>query len=682
MIMGSALWLRLGFAATSFLAFSTVGCSAPPLEPPLSSAIADELIPDSFGNGSTVTGFYYQLRSVTSQLCADVAGAQLGNGSPIVQSPCASASSQRWYLRALSSTTYQLAAQHSAGCMRASAGSTQAGAAIVQDNCARSGSGLGGTVFTVTAVSGTSPTEYTLSPSSGLCLESPDNGHATPLVQAACGTATNLRWTLNVVPSVPQSDANGRWSGVISMAGVVPVSGAVLPNGKVLLWASWTGTHFAGTGALEQTITLLVDPANPAQPLLRTISNTNHNMFCPGTAMLSDGRVLVNGGDVEHTAAASLYNPFTDSWSAAAPMHQQRWYDSSVTLPDGRVLTLGGNRTSGGTGNGEIYDPVSDSWTAMDGITLSSLTAGTDPTISRTMEHPRQLVAPDGRVFVPGPTPHMQWISLAGHGAITAAGPRGDDETSQNDVTVMYDVGKLLKAGGNVSYDRNTPRFVPSSRNSYLIDINSGQASVTKIAPMIYPRAFANGVVLPDGKVFVSGGLDNGKAFSDAGNVKAAELFDPAAAKWRELPPAATPRPYHSIAMLLPDARVLTGGGGLCSKTACAANHPDIEIYSPSYLFAGARPTLTSAPASIRADGSSFPVSVSGAVTRFVLIRMAATTHVVDLDQRLIPLEVSGQGTTLMLTAPANHNIAPPGYYMLFALAGDVPSVAAIVHVQ
>jgi galactose oxidase len=672
----------LSFAALFLTALAT-GCAAGSDEPPpLPAPLAEELSPYSFGTGASDTGIYYQLRSVASQLCANVAGAAQANGSPIVQSACTSDASQRWYLRALSSTTYQLAAQHSSGCMRISGGSTAAGAAVVQDACARSGSGLAGTVFTVTAVSGTSPTQYQLSAASGMCLQAPDARDGSALVQAACGSASKLDWTLAAVPPVAQSDGNGRWSPAYSMAGVVPVSGAVLPNGKVLLWASWTGTHFAGTGALEQTVTLLVDPDHPAQPVVRTISNTAHNMFCPGTTMLADGRVLVNGGDVEHTAASSLYDPVTDSWTAAALMHQQRWYNSTVTLPDGRALTLGGNRTTGGSGNGEIYDPANNTWTPMDGITLASLTAGTDPTESRTMEHPRQLVAPDGRIFVPGPTPHMQWISLAGHGAVTAAGPRGDDETSQNDVTVMYDAGKLLKAGGNISYDRNTPRYVPSSRNSYLIDINSHQAVVTKIAPMIYPRAFANGVVLPNGQVFVSGGLDNGKAFSDAGNVKAAELFDPATATWRELPPAATPRPYHSIALLLPDGRVLTGGGGLCSKTACSVNHPDIEIYSPPYLFAGARPTVTSAPATLTANGGSFPVAASGAITRFSLVRMASTTHVVDLDQRLLFLPASAHGSSWTVSAPANHNVAPPGYYLLFALAGNVPSVGAIVKVE
>src|SRR5262249_37706366 len=146
MLTGSPLWLRYWSVAASSLAQLVAGCSAgPDGPPPLPPALVDELVPFSFGNGSSDTGVYYQLRSVASQLCADVATAAQANGSPIVQATCTGAASQRWYMRALSSTTYQLAAQPSAGCMRVRGGATGPGAAIVQDVCARSGAGLIGT---------------------------------------------------------------------------------------------------------------------------------------------------------------------------------------------------------------------------------------------------------------------------------------------------------------------------------------------------------------------------------------------------------------------------------------------------------------------------------------------------------------------------------------------------------
>jgi galactose oxidase len=512
-------------------------------------------------------------------------------------------------------------------------------------------------------------------------VQSPSTTSNVPVVQKACSTASSFLWTLELSAPLAQSDANGRWSGVIGLP-AVPISAALLPNFKVITWASWKALRFGGSGSLDQTVTVTFPYDNPASNTTRTITNTLHNMFCPGTALLADGRLLVNGGDDVRTDATSIYNYATDSWTRGPAMHEQRWYNVSVTLPDGRALTLGGNRTSGKSGDGEIYNPANNTWTMMPGIDLAVLTAGAAD-ISRAMEHPRLLVAPNGRIFVPGPTPNMQFYDLGGSGSVSSAGPRGDDEFSQNDVTVMYDVGKILKAGGNINYDRANATFTPSSQNSYLIDITSGSAVVTKVDSMRYPRAYANGVVLPNGQVVVVGGADHGKGFSDDGNIRVAELFDPATATWRELAPMARPRPYHSIALLLPDGRVLVGGGGLCSSSDnCAVNHPDVEILSPPNLFGGPRPSITSAPTTLAANGGTFTVAVSGAVSGFSLVRMASVTHSVDTDQRLIhPAIMTSGGGTFTLVAPANNNVAPPGFYMLFALDAGRPSLAVVVKI-
>jgi galactose oxidase len=631
----------------------------------------------SLNNGASGgdAGWFYQLKSVSSGLCADVNGKFTADGTAIIQFGCSSGTNQRFYLRSLSASTYQLSAQHSAKCIRVAGGGTADNTAVVQDPCARSGSGQTGTVFTVKVVGSASPKQYQLVDSnSNKCLRSPNSTSKSGLVLGACSGDSAL-FTLNQVAAVAQSDANGRWSGVINTGGVVGISGSVLKNGKVELFASWKGTSFAGSGALDQTVTVLFDPATN-KSTVKTVTNTAHNMFCPGTAMLADGRVIVNGGDDSHTDATSIYNPDTDSWTKGGKMHEQRWYNVSVTLPSGKVMTLGGNRTTGGTGDGEIFDPATNAWTFMSGLDLSPLTAGASAD-SRAMEHPRLFVAPNGKVFVPGPTPNMQFYDVSGGGSVTSAGKRGDDEFSQNDITVLYDVGKFLKAGGNINYDRTNAPFVPSSNNSYIIDINSG-VNVTKLPPLIYPRAFANGVVLPNGKVFIAGGLDNAKGFSDDGKILAAEMFDPVTSTFKELPPMVTSRPYHSIVLLLTDGRVLVGGGGLCSgNDTCSANHPSVEIYSPSYMFA-TRPTVTG-PTSVN-TGSTFAATTSGTVSSFALLRMASVTHSVDTDQRRIPLTIAGGGgTSWTLNAPANHNVAPPGYYMLFALDGDVPSTAAVV---
>jgi galactose oxidase len=80
--------------------------------------------------------------------------------------------------------------------------------------------------------------------------------------------------------------------------------------------------------------------------------------------------------------------------------------------------------------------------------------------------------------------------------------------------------------------------------------------------------------------------------------------------------------------ILLPDARVFTGGGGLCG-TACpsdGANHDDGEIFSPPYLFnadetPATRPNITSAPTSAT-YGAVLMVTTDSNVTAFSMIRV------------------------------------------------------------
>ena len=88
------------------------------------------------------------------------------------------------------------------------------------------------------------------------------------------------------------------------------------------------------------------------------------------------------------------------------------------------------------------------------------------------------------------------------------------------------------------------------------------------------------------------------------------ELWDPATGTWTTMASLAVVRTYHSIALLLPDGRVLSAGGEIGGASA--------EIYSPPYLFHGSRPTITSAPTSVR-YGQSFFVGTLGSILGVVL---------------------------------------------------------------
>jgi hypothetical protein len=150
-----------------------------------------------------------------------------------------------------------------------------------------------------------------------------------------------------------------------------------------------------------------------------------------------------------------------------------------------------------------------------------------------------------------------------------------------------------------------------------------------------------------------------------------------------------TARLYHSTALLLPDARVLTAGRDHAFN-ARPYNWPErrVEIFTPPYLLNGqARPVLSTTPTTASYN-TNFNVTVTSAVVptninRAVLMSPAAVTHGFDMGQRAIQLQIVSQvnGTnTLTLKAPLNANVAPPGYYMLFLVSNQgVPSVAKFI---
>jgi galactose oxidase len=287
-----------------------------------------------------------------------------------------------------------------------------------------------------------------------------------------------------------------------------------------------------------------------------------------------------------------------------------------------------------------------------------------------------------GYVFQAGPSKAMNWYSTSGSGGQSGAGTRAADGDAMCGNAVMYDAvnGKILSIGGAPNYQGTT-----ATTNANIITINTPgtNPTVTKVANMAYQRIFANAVVLPNGEVFVTGGQTVGAPFSDANAILTPEMWDPATNTFTSMLPNSIPRTYHSIALLLPDATVLSGGGGLCGT--CSTNHFDAQIYTPQYLLTSTggpatRPVITSAPTSATL-GSSVTVKTDSTCTSMSLIRMGSATHTVDTDQRRIPLSFTSPASqTYTFTIPSDPGIALKGYWMLFVMnSAGVPSKAAII---
>jgi galactose oxidase len=468
------------------------------------------------------------------------------------------------------------------------------------------------------------------------------------------------------------STQGGAWTAPIGFP-LVPVAAALLPNGKVLTWSSYQPDNYGGTG---QTVTATYDPATGVVTQ-RTVTATGHDMFCVGIALLPDGRVLVAGGD--DSANTSIYDPATDAWTTGPKMNIARGYQADVTLSDGRVFTIGGSWSGGWGGkNGEVWS-APNGWQLLPGAPVTPILTNDAQGVFRQDNHAWLFAWSGGRVLQAGPSRAMNWFDTTGSGGTTPAGVRGKDGDAMNGDAVMYDAGKILTVGGAPNYQNSE-----ATTNAHVITITGTDVSVRQVASMANARSFANSVVLPDGKVVVFGGENYGVPFSDNTAVLTPELWDPVRQVFDPLNPAVVPRDYHSVALLMPDGRVFTGGGGLCG--GCSTNHFNAEIFTPPNLLnrdgtPAPRPIITAAP-DTAANGASITVSTDRQVSAFSIVRFGAVTHTVDTDQRRIALAPTAVQAGYTVTIPADPGIAVPGYYMLFALDGHgVPSVAKIIRI-
>ncbi|MFI8340968.1 discoidin domain-containing protein [Streptomyces sp. NPDC085639] len=479
--------------------------------------------------------------------------------------------------------------------------------------------------------------------------------------------------------SGPASPAvHGSW-GRITGFPLVPVATAALPGDKLLAWSAYAVDRFGGSNGYTQTAILDLKTGKVTQ---RRIDNTGHDMFCPGIAVLADGRVLVTGGS--NAEKASIYDPATDDWSATTSMNIARGYQAMTLLSTGEAFVLGGS-WSGTTGTdkaGEVWSPDTRTWRSLPGVSAAPALTADPAGPYRADNHMWLHATSGGKVLQLGPSKQMNWITTTGRGSVTSAGTRADSQDAMTGNAVAYDIGKLLTLGGSPAYEKT-----PATRRAYTVGITGSQVQAARTGDMEHARAFSNSVVLPDGKVAVFGGQAYPVPFSDATSVLAPELWDPATGSFTPLATMAVPRNYHSVANLLPDGRIFSGGGGLCGD--CATNHADGAIFTPPYLLAAdgspkPRPAITAGVPPRAAPGTSLTVSTDGPVASFVLMRAAAATHSTDNDQRRVPLaSTAAGGGSYTVSIPADTGVVLPGTYMLFALdAQGVPSIGRFVTIS
>ena len=336
-------------------------------------------------------------------------------------------------------------------------------------------------------------------------LLSPRFGHKATLlddgrvlvVGGFTGVANNNFIASEPVPVVQTFDfATATWGLAGSFDGLsttgpgMYASSIKLADGRVLgIGIFEGGDSVSGSRVvLDQGATSWTDL--PPNPLARGL---------PELVLLDDGRVLVTGGFIvrgqsyQIGSTVEVYDPATGEWQQAPSMNVTHEYQAVVLMDDGRVLAAGGRELNfDASGRAEIYDPETNEWTLTGSMNFPQ-------------SFPVAIALADGRVLVTGVS------------------------------------------------DLNADAPEPTSE---IYDPAAGTWSLA--GPMQNARIFHSLTLLPDGRVLAVGGENPVTETNEPHSTT--EIFDPRTDSWSPGPDLAEPRYDHS-ATLLPDGRIFLAGG-------------------------------------------------------------------------------------------------------------------------
>jgi hypothetical protein len=162
----------------------------------------------------------------------------------------------------------------------------------------------------------------------------------------------------------------------------------LLSDGKVLIAGGYTNT---GTGVtnVAEVFDPLTGKFSPAGRMKATRSEHT-------ATLLADGRILVTGGSTDYGAvlrSAEIYTPSTGAWTRTGAMPYLRYEHNAILLNNGKVLVAGGYSIIRDAyvvlRGAELYDPATGVFTKTTGMIKPRLQFGLNS-------------LPDGRVMAVG----------------------------------------------------------------------------------------------------------------------------------------------------------------------------------------------------------------------------------------------------------------------------------------
>jgi hypothetical protein len=461
------------------------------------------------------------------------------------------------------------------------------------------------------------------------------------------------------------------------------------------------------------------------------LADMQHERWYPSAVTLDDGRVFVLGGEGTGADIPEIYDPGTDSWEVleASPGTAAQ-YPLLFLLPDGNIFYAGSelaNPAPDGPNEGfyigRVMDMNANTPTWLEAEFPSRIRGG-----SAVMYEPGRIMKSGGGG---NPQATTEWIDMTGdytggRSWQSLAENAGDMSTPRHfhTLTLLPD-GRVAATGGNwygswaPGDNADQPCEVgnpPQPINEMLCDSHDDCPTIDKSCrtsetcspgtpgPTCDATGCTAGLCRPkecsyteepcagDADCPDAGYCMDTPAFDHDGDpetpkenvcwpgknecfgTRTAEVWDPETKLWSPCPEAThatedVPRMYHSNAILLRDATVLSTGGG---SSGPLIDQASAQVFVPPY-GAGVVPEI-SLGAQTTSYGSDLLVELGNAaqtsIARVTLLRLGSATHGFNMEQRFIDLTPTMVpiGTDVMVTLPTSANDVPPGWYLVFAL--------------
>jgi len=419
----------------------------------------------------------------------------------------------------------------------------------------------------------------------------------------------------------------------------------------------------------------------------------NYNIYCSGHAMLADGRMFIAGGHDMARAngikKTNIFDPESERWldrnlscakagwendrfgknllsqnpkathfgqcnvldresrdpSHSSDMKYERWYPTAITLPDGKVLIVGGHDQNEKVGPNpdtndaaftatkiiqavpEIYDPQTDTTIALENARkVFPEYARAHVVQTGPGENDWKVCMIDGNPAdpseaspVPSETAKMG-DDIHHHGPNSGAtfcldvlGALADPDREVpaekywefiDEAQIAHGYGStadLLKIASNGSTEYHKVAIFGgldkdevASQIVEMINYTDDKPKWGRQDDLLKAASSNAATPLPNGQVFIVGGRgDRGKTYEKL--TFTYQMFNPDTGHIKELVTTTVPRGEHSNALLMPDATVLVMGGNRSDAVpkgdkVFPQGDPDLgvntaRIYKPSYLF-------------------------------------------------------------------------------------------------